>query len=47
LDNNISLTYIQGLDYVAVWNAAMLQTQDVKDALFSKKEKRTPRFEKL
>ncbi|SMY18930.1 unnamed protein product [Zymoseptoria tritici ST99CH_1A5] len=36
-----------GLDYVAVWNAAMLQTQDVKDALFSKKEKRTPKFAKL
>ncbi|EME46055.1 hypothetical protein DOTSEDRAFT_70148 [Dothistroma septosporum NZE10] len=36
-----------GLDYIAVWNSAMLQTQDVKDALLSGIQKRTPTFEKL
>ncbi|KAK4503902.1 hypothetical protein PRZ48_004817 [Zasmidium cellare] len=36
-----------GLDYIAVWNAAMLQTKDVKDALMSGLQKRTPTFEKL
>lgn len=36
-----------GLDYIAVWNSAMLQTKDVKDALTSGLEKRTPTFEKL
>ncbi|KXT09700.1 hypothetical protein AC579_8948 [Pseudocercospora musae] len=38
-----------GLDYIAVWNAAMLQTTDVKDALLSglSKSKRTPTFQKL
>lgn len=36
-----------GLDYVAVWNAAMLQTKDVSDALLSGLKKTTPRFAKL
>lgn len=39
--------YVVGLDYIAVWNAAMLQTKDVKDALMSGLQKRTPTFEKL
>ena len=41
------LTLRIGLDYIAVWNAAMLQTKDVKDALLSGIQKRTPTFEKL
>ena len=36
-----------GLNYTTVWNAAMLQTQDVKDAMMSGLQKRTPTFEKL
>ncbi|CAK3943906.1 Delta(3,5)-Delta(2,4)-dienoyl- isomerase, mitochondrial [Lecanosticta acicola] len=36
-----------GLDYISVWNSAMLQTRDVKDALLSGIQKRTPTFEKL
>ncbi|KAF2003650.1 ClpP/crotonase [Amniculicola lignicola CBS 123094] len=37
----------EGLRYTAVWNAAMLQTQDVKDAMLSGIQKRTPKFSKL
>lgn len=40
-------TVAEGLNYTAVWNAAMLQTVDVKDALLSGMQKRTPRFSKL
>ncbi|KAF1986235.1 ClpP/crotonase [Aulographum hederae CBS 113979] len=36
-----------GLKYTAVWNAAMLQTSDVKSALLSGLQKRKPTFEKL
>lgn len=36
-----------GLRYTAIWNAAMLQTKDVKDAMLSGLQKRTPTFEKL
>lgn len=36
-----------GLNYVAVWNAGYLQTQDVKDAMLAGLKKRTPTFEKL
>ncbi|PPJ61228.1 hypothetical protein CBER1_06704 [Cercospora berteroae] len=38
-----------GLDYIAVWNAAMLQTKDVSDALLAGlgKNKRKPVFAKL
>jgi len=36
-----------GLNYTAVWNAAMLQTQDVKDAMLSGLQKRKPTFAKL
>jgi len=36
-----------GLKYVAVWNAAYVQTRDVKDAMMSGLKKRTPTFEKL
>lgn len=36
-----------GLNYTAVWNAAMLQTQDMKDAMLSGIQKMTPKFSKL
>jgi delta(3,5)-delta(2,4)-dienoyl-CoA isomerase len=38
---------VDGLNYTAVWNAAMLQTQDVKDAMLSGLQKRTATFSKL
>ncbi|KAG9189134.1 Delta3,5-Delta2,4-dienoyl-CoA isomerase [Alternaria panax] len=37
----------EGLNYTAVWNAAMLQTEDVKSAMTSGMKKTTPRFSKL
>ena len=40
-------TVTEGLNYTAVWNAAMLQTDDVKDAMLSGMQKRTPKFSKL
>lgn len=36
-----------GLRYTAVWNAAMVQTKDVKDAMLSGLQKRKLTFEKL
>ncbi|KAF2276768.1 ClpP/crotonase [Westerdykella ornata] len=36
-----------GLSYTAVWNAAMVQTKDVKDAMLSGLQRRKPTFEKL
>lgn len=38
---------VDGLNYTAVWNAAMLQTQDVKDAMMSGLQKRVAKFSKL
>jgi delta(3,5)-delta(2,4)-dienoyl-CoA isomerase len=40
-------TIADGLNYTAVWNAAMLQTQDVKDAMMSGLQKKKPTFSKL
>ncbi|KAF2404045.1 enoyl-CoA hydratase/isomerase [Trichodelitschia bisporula] len=40
-------TVEEGLNYTAVWNAAMLQTGDVKSALLSGLQRRKPTFEKL
>ena len=37
----------QGLDNVALWNAAMLQSTDVKAAMKSFMNKETPEFEPL
>ncbi|KAH9328786.1 hypothetical protein KI387_000894, partial [Taxus chinensis] len=37
----------QGLDYVATWNAAMLLSNDLKEALTAQLEKRIPIFAKL
>lgn len=36
-----------GLKYTAVWNSAMLQSEDVTAALLSGLQKRKPTFEKL
>ncbi|KAF2130320.1 delta-delta-dienoyl-CoA isomeras-like protein [Dothidotthia symphoricarpi CBS 119687] len=40
-------TVADGLHYTAVWNAAMLQTQDLKDAMLSGLQKRKATFSKL
>jgi delta(3,5)-delta(2,4)-dienoyl-CoA isomerase len=40
-------TVEDGLKYTAVWNAAMLQTDDVKSALLSGIQKKKPSFSKL
>ncbi|KAF2110729.1 ClpP/crotonase-like domain-containing protein [Lophiotrema nucula] len=40
-------TVADGLRYTAVWNAAMVQTQDAKDAMLSGLQKRKPTFSKL
>ncbi|KAL1642895.1 hypothetical protein SLS58_005136 [Diplodia intermedia] len=37
----------EGLRYTAVWNSAMLQTNDIKDALMSGLKKTKPKFAKL
>ena len=35
------------LDYISVWNAAMLRPDDIKEAYFAKGEKRSPVFDNL
>jgi Delta3,5-Delta2,4-dienoyl-CoA isomerase len=40
-------TVQDGLNYTAIWNAAMIQTRDVKDAMLSGLQRRKPTFEKL
>ena len=40
-------TVAEGLNYTAVWNAAMLQTDDVKEAMLSGIQKRKVKFAKL
>lgn len=40
-------TTAEGLDYTAVWNAAMLQTHDTGLSMKAAVEKKNPRFEKL
>jgi enoyl-CoA hydratase len=35
------------LDYISVWNAAMLRPDDIKEAFVAKTEKRPPRFDGL
>ncbi|KAK3678939.1 hypothetical protein LTR78_001392 [Recurvomyces mirabilis] len=38
---------LDGLNYVKVWNAAMVQTKDVEDAMLSGLQKKKPEFAKL
>ena len=40
-------TVEEGLRYTAVWNAGMLQSGDVKEAMMSGLEKRAVKFSKL
>jgi len=35
------------LDYISVWNAAMLRPDDIKEAYIAKGEKRAPVFDGL
>jgi len=37
----------EALDYIAVWNAAMLRPQDIQEAFIARSEKRPPRFDGL
>lgn len=37
----------ESLDYISVWNAAMLRPEDIKEAFVAKSEKRPPRFDSL
>lgn len=40
-------TVAEGLAYTAIWNAAMVQTDDMKAAIAAVMQKKTPRFAKL
>lgn len=40
-------TVEEGLRYTAVWNMAMLQTGDVKDAMSSGMQKKVAKFSRL
>lgn len=44
LSANDGRTVAEGLDYVATWNAGMLASEDLTEALSAFTEKRTPRF---
>ncbi|XP_024399333.1 delta(3,5)-Delta(2,4)-dienoyl-CoA isomerase, peroxisomal [Physcomitrium patens] len=41
------MSVAQGLDYVGLWNAAMLVSEDLEEAALAKMQKRTPKFSKL
>ena len=43
----LSLTQTTGMRYTQVWNAAYVQSEDVKRAVLSSIERRKPTFEKL
>jgi delta(3,5)-delta(2,4)-dienoyl-CoA isomerase len=47
LDAAWGRTVEDNLNYTAVWNSAMLQSSDVKSAMLSGLQRRTPTFEKL
>ena len=47
LDYGYGRTVEEGLEYTAVWNAGMLQTDDVMQAVQAGLQKRKPTFEKL
>lgn len=40
-------TTADALDYIAVWNAAMLRPEDIKEAFVARGEKRAPNFDSL
>ena len=37
----------EALDYIALWNAAMLRPEDIRESYVSKSEKRAPQFDSL
>lgn len=41
------LTVAQGLEYVGLWNAAMLASEDLQEALQAQVQKRKPHYSKL
>lgn len=41
------LTVAQGLEYVGLWNAAMLASEDLREALQAQVQKRSPHYSKL
>lgn len=41
------LTVAQGLEYVGLWNAAMLKSEDLTEAIQAQFQKRKPQFSKL
>lgn len=47
LRQTLDTDLLAGLNYVKVWNASMLQTRDVQDAMLANKEKRKATFAKL
>jgi delta(3,5)-delta(2,4)-dienoyl-CoA isomerase len=47
LDYSRDHTVEEGLKYTGVWNAAMIQAEDVSRAMMAGLEKRKPTFEKL
>ena len=46
LMNNFSRDHsiVDGLNFVATWNAAMLLSDDLSEAITAQREKRVPRF---
>ena len=44
--NNFSSDHsiVDGLNFVATWNAAMLLSDDLSEAVTAQREKRVPRF---
>lgn len=46
LSEDANLLFL-GLKYTAIWNASMIQSDDVKTALLSGIQRRKPKFEKL
>ena len=47
LDYSYARTVEEGLEYTSIWNSAMLQTSDVRQAMEAGLQRRKPTFEKL